>query len=88
MKIFLLILGFVCAFFVISYLVMLIITRKPFKFLFINALCGAWLFAVIELTQHYTSLHIPLNYPSAITTGVLGMPGVALLLILRYIIFI
>lgn len=88
MKVFCLVMGFVIAVFTIIYLFLLVLTKKPFKYFFINALCGAWCFAVMELTSFYTGLHIPLNYVTALTSGILGIPGVALLQIMKYIIFI
>lgn len=88
MKIFYLLMGFILAFFALLYLVLLIITKKPFKYLFLNALCGIWCFAVVDLTAFYTGLHLPVNYATVLTTGILGVPGVALLEIMKYIIFV
>ncbi|MBE6729947.1 MAG: hypothetical protein E7568_06940 [Ruminococcaceae bacterium] len=70
------------------YLLMLVITGKPIKVFILNTLCGWWAFAIVELTSFYTGLHIPLNIATVITTGILGVPGVALTEIMKYIIFI
>ncbi len=88
MKIFYLLMGFVLSFFALLYLLLLIVSKKPFKFFFLNALCGIWCFAVLELVSCYTGLHLPINYATMLTTGILGVPGVALLQIMKYIIFI
>lgn len=72
----------------IAYLYLLIISRKPLRYLLINALCGWWCFATLELLSFLTGVHIPLNYGTVAVSGVLGVPGTLLLLILRYCIFI
>ena len=88
MKIFSLVLGFIIAIFAIIYIILLILTKKPFKYFFLNMILGAWCYAIVELTSFYTGLHIPLNYFTALITGILGVPGVALIEIMKYIIFV
>lgn len=75
-------------FYSLAYMYVLIISRKPFRNLILNAFCGWWCFAVLELFSFLTELHIPLNPATVTVSGVLGVPGTALLLILRYCIFV
>lgn len=70
------------------YLYLLIVSRKPFRYIFFNAFLGWWCFAVLELSSFLTGLHIPLNPATVIVSGVLGAPGTVLLEVLRYCIFI
>lgn len=74
--------------YLLVYLIMLLISQKPFKYFFINAFLGVWSFLILELTSFYTGLHIPLNYVTAGITAVCGVPGVVFIEILKYIIFI
>lgn len=70
------------------YLYLLIISRKPFRYLGLNAVCGWWSFAVFELFSFATGLHIPLNPATVIMSGVMGVPGTVLLCIMRYCLFV
>lgn len=74
--------------YLLCYIVLLILTKKPFKVMIINALVAWWCFALIELTAFYTGLHIPINVGTVTVSGVLGVPGVVLLEIMKYIIFV
>lgn len=70
------------------YLYLLIISRKPFRYITLNALCGWWCFAIVELSTFLTGIHIPLNPATVIVSGVFGAPGTVLLAVLKYCIFI
>lgn len=70
------------------YLYLLVVSRKPFKFLLLNAFCGWWCFAVFEFSSFFTGLHIPLNPATVIVSGVLGVPGTILIEVMKYCIFI
>lgn len=74
--------------YLLCYIILLILTQKPFKTMLLNAITAWWCIAVIELTSFYTGLHLPLNVGTVTVSGVLGVPGVILLEIMKYIIFI
>lgn len=88
MKIFTVVLWCIGIIYIITYFILLILSEKPIKYFFMNALCSWWCFAIIELTSFYTGLHLPLNYGTALVSGVFGVPGVALLEVMKYVIFI
>ncbi len=57
----------------------------PLKFLvklIANSLLGGLVILIVNWVGAYWGLHIPLNFFSAVFIGILGLPGVALLLIL------
>ncbi|MBO4879344.1 MAG: pro-sigmaK processing inhibitor BofA family protein [Clostridia bacterium] len=64
------------------------ISIKLFVKFLINALIGAALLFIFNLLfgelLHIDSLTIPINWLTAVVTGVLGVPGVIILLIIRY----
>lgn len=53
--------------------------------LVVNALVGAVVLFLFNLVGGFFSLSIPINALSAIITGILGVPGVILLLIFQMI---
>jgi len=60
----------------------------PFKLLLklmFNSILGAAAIAVINLLGQFVSFHIPLNPLNAMLTGVFGLPGVALIFLIRLI---
>ncbi len=70
------------------YLYLLIVSRKPFKYLFLNAFVGWWCFAVIEMLSFFSGIHIPLNPFTAAVSGIFGVPGTFFLIVLKYCIFV
>jgi len=50
-----------------------------------NALVGGVALLLLNLVGGYFGLHIALNPVTALVVGFLGVPGVVLLLVLRYI---
>ncbi len=72
----------------ITILLMLIFALKShrfFKTLFFNALFGILSLTIINLTSRFSGVYIPVNYYSAATGGVLGLPGIFGLLIANFI---
>ena len=53
--------------------------------LIINAILGAVILFLFNLVGGFLNLSIPINALNALITGVLGIPGVILLLILQWI---
>ncbi len=60
-------------------------SRKFFKTLFLNVFLGIIALAVLNLTSGFSGVYIPLNYYSAGTGAVLGLPGILGLLIANFI---
>lgn len=60
----------------------------PFKVLFkliINLVLGALLLVLVNIFGAGFGLHIPFNAVTALVSGIFGLPGVILLIILQYI---
>ena len=58
----------------------------PLKFVFkliFNGLIGGIVLLIINLIGGFAGIHIGVNPITALVTGVLGVPGVALLLVLQ-----
>lgn len=53
--------------------------------LFINALAGALILIVVNLVGWLIGITIPINIINSLITGLLGVPGVILLIILQVI---
>lgn len=53
--------------------------------LFINGLLGGFIIVVLNLVGQYFNFTISLNIFSALIVGTLGLPGVILVIILRYL---
>lgn len=53
--------------------------------LLINGLLGGIVILLINLLGEYIDFYIPLNIFSALIAGTLGLPGVILLIILKYL---
>ena len=51
----------------------------------VNALLGAMILFLFNFVGGFFSLSIPINALNALITGVLGVPGVILLLVLQWI---
>lgn len=52
-----------------------------------NALIGAVLLLLFNVVGGYWGYHVPLNPVTAVLAGMLGIPGVALLVVLKYWLF-
>jgi inhibitor of the pro-sigma K processing machinery len=77
------------AFGVIILLVVARMVYTPMRFLLrlaINAVVGGLLLIIFNYAGDFFSLHIPMNPVTVLLTGILGIPGVILLVITRYII--
>jgi inhibitor of the pro-sigma K processing machinery len=62
--------------------------KVPLKFaikLLINGIIGGIVILLINLLGQYFEFHISLNVFSALIVGTLGLPGVILLIILKYL---
>lgn len=73
----------------ITYLYILILSiksRKPFRFLFLNALSGILIICIISLTKKFTGVIIPVNEYTIIGSTTLGIPAIIGFLILNFII--
>ncbi len=67
-------------------LVLSIKSRKPFKFLFLNALSGVLIICLIRFTQKYSGVFLPINQYTIIGCSTLGIPAVIGFLILNFIV--
>jgi inhibitor of the pro-sigma K processing machinery len=69
-------------------LVLLIILRKPIKFilkLILNTVVGFLALFAINFLGAAIGISVAVNWTNAVIVGVLGLPGVALILLLRWI---
>lgn len=57
-------------------LVLHIKSHRIIKSVFLNAILGFTAVAVINLTQKFTGVHIPLNRLTVIGSGIFGLPAV------------
>lgn len=53
--------------------------------LFMNAIIGGILLWVIDYFGSYIGMRIPINPITALIAGVLGVPGIVLLIVLHYL---
>lgn len=88
MKVFLIALTVALSVYGILYLLLLILSKKPFKYFMVNAICGWWAFALVNLTGFLTGLHISVNLFTVIVSAILGIPGTAFITIMKYCIFV
>ena len=78
----------ILGFLIISEITILIFTIKNGKFiktLLFNAFLGITVLIIINLTNVYTNIYLPINKITVFSSGVLGIPGVCGLLILHFI---
>ena len=61
-------------------------SKKMIKSIFLNALLGVTAIAVINLTQKFTGVHIPLNWYTVGGSGIFGLPCVCGIVLLNMII--
>lgn len=73
----------VCAFVL---LILHIKSHKMIKSIFLNAMLGFAAIAVINLTQKFTGVHIPLNWYTVGGSGVFGLPCVCGIILLQTLI--
>ena len=72
----------------ILFLLFIKIITKPLQWaakLFLHALCGFVALFVLNFFGSIVGLTLELNWLNAIVAGVFGMPGVAVLLVLTYL---
>ena len=72
-----------CAFIL---LILHIKSHKMIKSIFLNALLGFAAIAVINITQKFTGVHIPLNWWTVGGSGVFGLPCVCGVILLQMLI--
>jgi len=60
-------------------------SRKPIKFLFINACLGLISLFVIHFTKSFTGADLPINEFTVISSSFLGVPSVIGFLLLNFI---
>ena len=79
--------AFICVLSLFELVVMIFAVKagKPFKTVIINALAGLAAMAVINLTKNFTGVFVPLNPISVTLSGIMGIPGVIGLIIIRFI---
>ena len=73
---------------ILLFLLLIRLLTKPIKWalkLLLNALIGFAGLALLNLLGGQIGLSLPLNWFNAIITGLLGIPGVVLLLLLKYV---
>ena len=88
MKVFLTALTVSVVVYSIIYLLLLILSKKPFKYFTVNAICGWWAFALVNLTGFLTGLNISVNLFTVMVSAILGVPGTAFIAIMKYCIFV
>ena len=60
--------------------------REGFLPAAVNALLGLAALLAVNLTSKYTGLHLGFNPFTGLTAGILGVPGVVLLLLVQWVI--
>jgi len=73
---------------IIAVVIIAKILSWPFKIIFkliINIILGALLIILVNTFGAGFGLHIPFNTITALISGILGIPGVILLIILQYL---
>ncbi len=68
------------------YLVLAVKTKKPITTILIMGFCGMACLILINLTQKFTFICLPINLYTVGISGIFGLPGVVLLLVLNLII--
>ena len=61
-------------------------SHKMIKSIFLNAILGFAAIAVINLTQKFTGVHIPLNWWTVGGSGIFGLPAVCGIILAHIII--
>ena len=64
---------------------LLLVPIKIIWKLAVNAIVGGITLLLINFIGGFFGLYIPINIITALTTGILGVPGVVMILILQYI---
>jgi len=67
-------------------LILHIKSHKMIKSIFLNAILGFMAIAVINLTQKFTGVHIPLNWYTVGGGGIFGLPCVCGIILAQIII--
>ncbi|MDO4608017.1 MAG: pro-sigmaK processing inhibitor BofA family protein [Clostridia bacterium] len=73
----------VCAFVL---LILHIKSHRMFKSIFLNAVLSFAVIAIINLTQKFTGVAVPLNWWTAVGSGTLGIPCVFGIVVLQILI--
>ncbi len=67
---------------------LLLRSGRPFRTLLFHWFVSGWAFALLRLTGFYTGLYLPINTAVMAVTAVLGLPGIGLLLMLKFFVFV
>ena len=77
--------------YILGLLILFVVTKiffKPIRFtvkLIANSIIGAFLLYLLNLLRPFLGIYIGINPITALVTGLLGIPGICLLLILQII---
>jgi len=64
---------------------LLVMPIRWFWKLFLNSVCGFACLWLLNSISGFTGLYFPINYVTALIAGFLGLPGIALLAILQWV---
>lgn len=73
---------------VVLVILFILLIKAPLKFLCkvaINTICGFILLWIINYFAEFIGFSIPMTWLNALITGVLGLPGVLLIVVLRFL---
>ncbi len=71
--------------FLITIMILFVLTKKPFKTLLLNAFIGICSLAILDLTSKLSGVYIPINAYTAFGAGIFGVPAICGFLLLRII---
>ena len=64
---------------------LMVLPIRWFWKLFLNSTCGFACLWVLNSISGFTGLYFPINYVTAVIAGFLGLPGIALLALLQFV---
>ena len=64
---------------------LMVLPIRWFWKLFLNSTCGFACLWVLNSISGFTGLYFPINYLTAVIAGFLGLPGIALLALLQFV---
>ncbi|MBE6780631.1 MAG: hypothetical protein E7545_06615 [Ruminococcaceae bacterium] len=71
----------------IAILVLAFKSRKPFKFILLNAFLGLSTLLILYLTRKLTGIHITINPYTVVSASLFGVPMVILIIFLNFFVF-
>ncbi|MBR2715956.1 MAG: pro-sigmaK processing inhibitor BofA family protein [Ruminococcus sp.] len=78
---------FISAFFVLSFLHFLAKKKKPCKRALVSLLCGPIILITLNVLSLYTGVIVSVSELSLMVSSLLGIPGVALLIIMKILMY-